>query len=296
MTINAGLRWDVQTPFQPTNDIMSTSFYADACGMSGIGADGVCRFFQPGASGGITPSYVQYDSGRPGYNTDWNNLAPNLGVAWRPNVQSGLMRAILGDPELATVRAGYSVTYSREGMGVFTGQYGSNPGSTLSVTRSEGNGLLVPAGQAWPVFFADRSRLAIGQECPPGVINGGCNPGAPSYPIPIRPNRADDVSIFHPDIEISHARSYSIGLQRALSRDMAIDVRYVGTRGVKQWTEENYNEVNLIENGFYDEFLPGDGEPAGEPGGGARQHVRVLRRRVRHVAAADVPRVLQRPQ
>ena len=255
VTINAGLRWDVQTPFQPTNDIMSTSFYADACGISGVGADGVCRFFQPGASGGIVPSYVQYDSGRPGYNTDWNNLAPNLGVAWRPNVQSGLMRAILGDPELATVRAGYSVTYSREGMGVFTGQYGSNPGSTLSVTRSEGNGLLVPAGQAWPVFFADRSRLAIGQACPPGVINGGCNPGAPSYPIPIRPNRADDVSIFHPDIEISHARSYSIGLQRALSRDMAIDVRYVGTRGVKQWTEENYNEVNLIENGFYDEFL-----------------------------------------
>jgi hypothetical protein len=255
VTVNAGLRWDVQTPFQPTNDIMSTSFYADACGVSGIGADGVCRFFQPGASGGIVPSYVQYDSGRPGYNTDWNNLAPNFGIAWRPNVQSGFGRMLLGDPELATVRAGYSVTYNREGMGVFTGQYGSNPGSTLSVTRSEGNGLLVPAGQSWPVFFADRSRLAIGQECPPGVINAGCNPGAPSYPIPVRPNRADDVSIFHPEIEISHARSYSIGLQRAITRDMSVDVRYIGTRGIKQWTEENYNEVNLIENGFYDEFL-----------------------------------------
>ncbi len=35
---------------------------------------------------------------------------------------------------------------------------------------------------------------------------------------------------------------------------MAVDIRYVGTRGVNQWTDENYNEINIIENGFYDEF------------------------------------------
>ena len=257
VTLNAGVRWDVQTPFVASNDIMSTSFYADACGISGIGADGVCRFFQPGASGGVTPTYVQYSASQPGYNTDWNNFGPNLGIAWRPNVQSGVLRQILGDPELATVRAGFSVTFSREGMGVPLGQFGANPGGTLSVTRSEGNGLLVPSGSGgtWPVLLSDRSRLEIGGPCPPGVINAGCNPGAPSYPIPVRPARADSINIFHPDIEVPFARSYSIGFQRALSRDMAVDVRYVGTRGVNQWTEENYNERNLIENGFYEEFL-----------------------------------------
>jgi hypothetical protein len=31
-------------------------------------------------------------------------------------------------------------------------------------------------------------------------------------------------------------------------------VRYVGTRGVNQWSELNYNERNVIENGFLDEF------------------------------------------
>ena len=35
---------------------------------------------------------------------------------------------------------------------------------------------------------------------------------------------------------------------------MAVDIRYVGTRGVNQWTEENYNERNIDENGFLDEF------------------------------------------
>ena len=35
---------------------------------------------------------------------------------------------------------------------------------------------------------------------------------------------------------------------------MAVEVRYVGTRGVNQWSELNYNELNIEENGFYDEF------------------------------------------
>ncbi len=34
-----------------------------------------------------------------------------------------------------------------------------------------------------------------------------------------------------------------------------MEVRYVGTRGVNQWSTLDYNERNLIENGFYDEFL-----------------------------------------
>ena len=38
---------------------------------------------------------------------------------------------------------------------------------------------------------------------------------------------------------------------------MAVDVRYVGTRGWNQWSELNYNDVrgeNLVTNGFMDEF------------------------------------------
>ena len=35
---------------------------------------------------------------------------------------------------------------------------------------------------------------------------------------------------------------------------MAIDIRYVGTRLVNGWTTENWNEINVFENGFLDEF------------------------------------------
>ena len=247
LTITGGLRWDVQTPFSPINDTMSATTLADACGISGLGDGSVfraCNFFAPGATGGKVPEYVQFTSGTRGYNTDWNNISPSIGVAWRPQVESGWLRKILGDPEQATLRGGYSVAYERQGFGRFTGQFGANPGSTLTLTRNANttappNTPLLPA----PVLLSQPERLF---QAP--------FPATATYPIAVRPNRADSLELFHPDTEIASARSWTVGLQRALSRDMAVEVRYVGTRGVNQWAELNYNERNLIENGFLDEF------------------------------------------
>ncbi|HYE87625.1 MAG TPA: hypothetical protein VEA16_14785, partial [Vicinamibacterales bacterium] len=79
-------------------------------------------------------------------------------------------------------------------------------------------------------------------------------PQTPTFPIPIRPNRADSIEGFHPDIEVASARSFTLSLQRAIAKDTAVEVRYVGTLGRDQWSEINYNERNIIENGFLDEF------------------------------------------
>jgi hypothetical protein len=177
-----------------------------------------------------------------GYHTDWNNLAPSVGVAWRPNVQHGWLRRLLGDPEQATLRGGYAVAYERQGLGVFTGQFGANPGSTLSLTRNLNTGL-VGRGESWPVLLRETNRLY-----------NASFPENPTFPIPIRPNRADSIEAFHPDIEIASARTWTVGLQRSVSKNTAIEARYVGTRGINQWSQLNYNERNIIENGFLEEF------------------------------------------
>lgn len=245
LTVNAGLRWDVQTPFSPLNDTMSVATLADVCGISGLGDGGTysaCRFNTPSASSGKVPVFSQFARGNGGYNTDWNNVAPNIGIAWRPRVESGWLRTLLGDPEQATIRGGYSVAYERQGFGAFTGIFGPNPGSTLSLTRNANTGL-VPAGEAWPVLLRDTNRLF------PAPF-----PESPVFPIAPRANRADDINAFHPDIKIASARSWTIGFQRAISNEMAVEARYVGTRGVNQWSTLDYNARNIVENGFYDEF------------------------------------------
>jgi hypothetical protein len=245
LTVNAGLRWDVQTPFSPLNDTMSTASLASLCGHSGIGDGGTysrCNFFKPGPPSGNIPVFEQFSRENSGYQTDWDNIAPNVGVAWRPRVESGWLRTLLGDPEWATIRGGYSVAYERQGFGEFTSVFGANPGATLTLTRDANTGL-VPAGEAWPVLLRETSRLGPAPFAT-----------APSFPIAVRANRADDINAFHPDIEIAFARTWTVGFQRALTSNMAIEARYVGTRGVDQWSELNYNEVDILGNGFFDEF------------------------------------------
>ncbi|MGB2714933.1 MAG: TonB-dependent receptor [Vicinamibacterales bacterium] len=247
-TLNTGLRYDLQMPFSPLNDIMSNVTMESVCGASGLGSGGTynrCRFLQPGASGGRIPEFIQLTRGTLGYRVDKNNFSPNAGIAWRPNVQDGWLRALLGDPEQATLAAGYSVAYERHGMSQFTGVFGANPGSTISLTRDASTGL-VPAGQSWPVLLREESRLFYAPFLE-----------TPVFPIPIRANRADDMSTFAPDIKVAYAGTWTVSFQRSITRDMAAAVRYVGTRGWSQWSTLNYNDIrgeSLINNGFLDEF------------------------------------------
>jgi hypothetical protein len=249
LTLNGGLRWEVQLPFTAVNDVMSTVTMEDVCGISGLGDGGTyskCNFNKPGAAGGkATPEFRQLSAGTRGYKTDWNNLAPNVGIAWRPNVQAGVLRKLLGDPDRAVVRIGYSVAYDRVGMSDFTSQYGANPGSTLNLTRNESTGLVGP-GESWPVLLRERQRL----------FNAPF-PETPTFPIRARANRADNIDAIAPDVVVASAHTWTAGIQRAIGKNTAIDLRYVGTRGVDQWSELNYNHRNsmtLVENGFLDEF------------------------------------------
>jgi hypothetical protein len=246
LTLNYGLRYDLQLPFTPVNDTMSAVTMDSVCGMSGTGPGGTygkCNFFAVGDQGGAVPEFIQYSRGTKGYDVDKNNLSPNVSVAWRPDVQEGFLRGILGDPEQATLRAGWSVAYERHGMSVFTGQFGANPGSTISLARTANIGNLVLPGESWPILISQTDRL----------YNASFSE-TPLYPIAVRPGRADDINMFAPDIKVASAHSWTVSFQRSLGPDMAVDVRYLGTRGVDQWSELDWNQIDIEKNGFIEEF------------------------------------------
>src|SRR5947207_3815346 len=157
LTLNLGLRWEVQMPFKPANSVFSTTSLAGFCGVSGVSGD-TCNQFKPGMLAGSVTTYDQYKAGSRGYQTDWNNVAPSVGAAWRPHVETGFLRTLLGDPEQATIRGGYAIAYNRDSIGTFTGVFNNNPGGTITQNRNATTGLLVGPGQTWPVLVRDTAR------------------------------------------------------------------------------------------------------------------------------------------
>jgi Carboxypeptidase regulatory-like domain/TonB-dependent Receptor Plug Domain len=248
LTISGGVRWDLHMPFTPADSTWSWATIEDICGISGLGqgpGGRACNIFNPSArSGQLTPDYDRFEPGRSAHKTNWFDFAPNAGVAWRPSVETGWLRTLLGDPEQATIRAGYALSYNQERIDRFTGNAGANPGGTVGVARDLGTGYpLVLPGESAPVLFSQRARLG-----PPSF------PSSPVYPIAA--TTANSVNIFPLDRHLKTPRvhSYSVGVQRSIGRDMALEVRYVGNRNLNTWAEEDWNERAVFSSGFYDEF------------------------------------------
>ena len=246
LTLNGGLRWDLHMPFTPADRTWSRATIEDICGLSGLGSgpDGrSCNIFNPNVQAGeLVPTYDLFEPGDSAYNTNWTDFAPNVGVAWRPDVQGGFLRTLLGDPEQATFRAGYALSYNKERIDRFTGNSGANPGGTIAASRNNGTGYpLVLPGQTHPVLLSERDRL-----------------GPPPFPetleYPIQATTANSVNIFEDDLRTPRVHSYSVGVQRSMGRDMAVEVRYVGNRNLYTWGEENWNERSIFASGFFDEF------------------------------------------
>lgn len=243
LTLTAGVRYELQLPFVPLNSYYSqAATYEQLFGISGVAADGTPNLFQPGANEGQPTQFVPFTKGAKAYKTDWNNLAPSVGVAWKPAIEgkNWLTRLISNEPVL---RAGYSMSYLREGMAAVSGIFSYNPGGNIDATRSMANGNLVNSASELPVLFRDGSRLG------PGAFND-----TPAYPL--TGTFSDSVNVFHPETKTPYAHSFNLGFQRTLDKNTAIELRYVATRQRGGWVVggRNMNEYNVLENGFLDEF------------------------------------------
>ena len=244
VTLNLGLRYALQNPFQAKNSLYSTANINQVCGISGAASDNSCNLFKPGNTPGQRPTYDQYKAGSKAHNTDLNNFAPSVGIAWTPAQRSGAIGALMGREGDFVIRGGYNRAYSRPGMNDYTGRLNNNPGIQINADRS---GTLNNLG-AVPLLLRESNRLG-----PPTI------PESPTYPIV--PTVANSINTFDPNLQVPSADSWSAGIQRGLGRDMAVEIRYVGTRSRDGWSAPgagvggfNYNEFNVTENGFLQEF------------------------------------------
>jgi Carboxypeptidase regulatory-like domain len=244
VTLNLGIRYALQNPFQPKNSLYSTANIAQVCGISGAASDNSCNLFKAGSTPGQRSSYDQYTEGSKAHNTDLNNFAPSAGIAWTPTQKEGALGKLMGREGDFVIRGGYNRAYSRPGLNDYTGRLNSNPGIQIDTTRSSGLNNL----GAVPLLLRDTARL-----------------GAPSFPetptYPIFPQVSNSINTFDPNLQVPSADSWSAGIQRSLGKEMAVEVRYVGTYSRDGWSAPgngvggfNYNEFNITDNGFLKEF------------------------------------------
>jgi hypothetical protein len=239
LTLSYGLRWEVQEPFTSENQAVTFTPYEQIFGISaGRG------LFNPGQplSGAIPTQFNLVEVGQKPFETDYNNFLPSVGIAWSPNFKSGLLNRLAGKEGQAVLRAGYSMATVREGLDIAASILGANPGGITNADRSTAFAVGNPQRLTPGTLYRDRAALA-----PP--------PFTDTLTFPVRGPSTGAANTFEPNLRIGYVQSWSAGIQREVGRNNALEVRYVGNRGVKLWRQVNLNEVNLVENGYVNEYL-----------------------------------------
>lgn len=235
LTFNYGLRWQYEGV--PVDDL--NEYFTVQGGYAGLfGVSGVNNLFKPGTLSGSVPTYV-LNNGKPWYNNWHKGFAPSLGVAWQPSFEGSMWHKLFGKPGDSVFRAGYSIAYSREGLFNWAGP--SNPGyqgqqfsNPVSPSGTIGSGQFA----AGSLQLQNLSMTTVAQ-----------NPTSFQTSFPINPAAFNSVNAAAPNLHMPYIQSWSFGIQREMTPNMAVEIRYVGNHGVGLWEALNLNEVNIFGSG-----------------------------------------------
>ena len=179
------------------------------------------------------------------YKTDYNNFAPQVGFAWAPRLEGGFGRFLLG--ENFVIRGGYSKAYAMESiLRALDNAYTGNQGLAGTVGRA-----LDPVSNNINLNL----RLGVG-TLPPTT--------APVFTSPPRTfiqNNSPPITNFfgtvwaiNPKLQIPKIEQYSFGIQREFFGNMALEVRYVGSRSNSLIRGSDFNQVDIFGSGFLADF------------------------------------------
>lgn len=264
VTLNYGLRWELNTPLadagqkvQTFRPGQKTAIYP--CTLS---AASIANFQALGVGNpdcvntGVFPTglVVPGDTGIPNGLTDtyFKAFAPRIGLAWSPGWKDGVLGGLFGGPGKTSVRMGWGMFYNPVEQLVLE-QFSAEPpfGGSTALTN---------------VLF---STPFVGQNgtVAPNPFNGILNPPR-GQPV--------DWSLFRPIVlfgqlqpkeRTQYGVQYNFNIQREIARDVVLQIGYVGRQGHRLLATHDLNFGNapacldlLAISNFYGPTLP-DGTP-----------------------------------
>jgi hypothetical protein len=239
LTLNYGFRWEFTGAMTNTNNTFMAPVIEDILAPS----KGV---FQPGVFADINhvPAIAQRSST---YAPDRINPSPNFGLAWNPHTDGGFIGKLLG-PNSTVIRASYSLSHFDEGL---NGYYWTNTNAGNWRVKSANPG----------TEFAPGSLTL--QSPDPAAFNVApttFNPPFSEYQFAFGGyDVSTNAGVYHgpgklPTMRNPYVQTWTLGIQRELSRSTLLEVRYVGNKTTHKWRQYTVSEVNIFENGFLQEF------------------------------------------
>jgi hypothetical protein len=218
LTLNLGLRWEVNMPWYDTQGKIQTFVPGEQSVVFPLSPKGLVFPGDPGVPKTLAP-------------TRYNNFAPRLGLAYSPGFSDGVLGKIFGGPGKSSIRAAYGTYYtSIEDLDLF-----------FEVADA-------PFGLYWTspvsVLFDEPFRIrATGQSIGQRFPFTAPVPGAPS-------NKTLDFSVYEPfnffpgyniHNKLPYGEHFNLSIQRELTKSTVLTLAYVGTAGHHLITE---NEAN----------------------------------------------------
>ena len=129
LTVNAGLRYELQFPFTPRNNSYSTATVESFCGVSGTNPDTLLQPVPAGHQAGRAPDVHQLRRRHAGLQHRLQQLgAERRGGLDAQRIVWAASGIIFGRNEGDSVlRGGFTKAFSREGMARFTGSVRRQP-------------------------------------------------------------------------------------------------------------------------------------------------------------------------
>lgn len=243
LTLNYGLRWELNTPFYDTGNRLQTFRPGQAttqypCWTYTAGSinagipPGDCS--ENGPNNSVFPLGLVFpgDKGiqRGLTATYYKAFAPRIGLAWSPGYTEGFLGKLFGGPGKSSIRAGYGIFYNPIEQLVLE-QFSAEPpfgGSSFS-NYSNFNLPFLPqssdpvAGPFTPNPFQGIISQTPSTPCPDPAGPAGCVDWASFRPLLL-------YGEFAPHLKSQYAEQYNLTIERQLSKSMLFRIAYVGTQ------------------------------------------------------------------
>ncbi len=223
LTFNYGLRWELDTPLTDIGQRVQT--------------------FRPGQTSTVYPCtntptadcptglVVPGDRGVPAglTSTYYKAFAPRVGLAYSPNFGSGFLNKMFGSNGKTSIRTGWGMFYNPIEQLVleqFSAEppFGSSPGLSGTLFNTP---FVSQSGSVTPNGFN-------------GILNPprGQDPGWTNYrPILLYGD-------FQPHLRTQYTAQYNLSVQRELSKDLVLQLNYVGSQGHRLLASHDINPSN----------------------------------------------------